>query len=99
MEVHDKVVGPYFVDVEVDFFGEIDGNAYVRPHGILNLYGVLTGDLHVQAGGCATIHGIVTGFVENAGASVEVYGRVGGIHNHDRKYPTIVGYSAAIGAG
>lgn len=99
MEIHDTVTGPYFVDDELDFFGAINGNVYVRPRGILNLYGVVSGDLYVQAGAIATIYGSVKGFVENAGARLAVYGRVGGIRNHDLGCPTIVGYSAVIGTG
>ena len=99
MEIHATVIGPYFVDDEIDLFGEIDGNAYVRPRGNLNLYGAVTGDLYVQPGGVATIHGSVSGFVENEGANVTVYGRVGGIRNHNRDCPTVVGYSATIGRG
>jgi len=97
LEIHATVTGPYFVDGEIDFFGEIDGNAYVRPRGVFNLYGVVIGDLYVQPGAIVTIHGQVTGCVENGGESVTIYGRVGGIVNLNRERPAVVGFSATIG--
>jgi hypothetical protein len=66
VEIREKVVGSFFVDEEVDFYGLVDGTALVRPGGILNLYGLVTGHLHVLRGGVAVIHGTVTGFVMNA---------------------------------